>query len=307
MPDIRLHGSKPVVGSVVEADDVLNVGIKQPDGSYVDREIVIANLLANSLSTYQPLDSDLTAIAALSTTAFGRALLELADEAAFKAAVNLEIGTDVQGYDALLAGLAAVNPVADGDLLFASGANTFEKIATSADIETLLKSASFDAGGVIAKTGAQTKEGVLTLTDGLSFGNETLSAYRAASWTPAFTTSSPGTLSVSYTSQSGWYVRIGDLIYAYFLMQFTPTKGTATGSMKIAGFPVSVALGQLNCNNLNSAWDWPGTITVPFVTWIGTEGTMQGIAEGSTKQSFNVATMTDGVLHQITGVGVAHI
>ena len=35
---------------------------------------------------YQPLDSDLTAIAALATTAFGRALLELADAAALTAA-----------------------------------------------------------------------------------------------------------------------------------------------------------------------------------------------------------------------------
>ena len=45
-------------------------------------------------------DADLTAIAALTTTAYGRAFLEVADEATFKALVNLEIGTDVQAYDA---------------------------------------------------------------------------------------------------------------------------------------------------------------------------------------------------------------
>jgi hypothetical protein len=38
---------------------------------------------AAGAATYQPLDSDLTAIAALSTTSFGRALLALADAAAF--------------------------------------------------------------------------------------------------------------------------------------------------------------------------------------------------------------------------------
>lgn len=43
---------------------------------------------------YQPLDADLTAIAALATTPYGRAFLTYADEAAFKAAVNLEAGTD---------------------------------------------------------------------------------------------------------------------------------------------------------------------------------------------------------------------
>ena len=40
-------------------------------------------------NTYQPLDSDLTAIAALSTTSFGRALLELADAAAGRTARGL--------------------------------------------------------------------------------------------------------------------------------------------------------------------------------------------------------------------------
>lgn len=40
-------------------------------------------------NTYQPLDSDLTAIAALSTTPFGRALLELADAAAGRTALGL--------------------------------------------------------------------------------------------------------------------------------------------------------------------------------------------------------------------------
>lgn len=39
--------------------------------------------------SYQPLDSDLTAIAALATTAFGRALLVLANQAALQTAVGL--------------------------------------------------------------------------------------------------------------------------------------------------------------------------------------------------------------------------
>lgn len=43
-------------------------------------------------STYQPLDSDLTAIAALTTTSYGRGLLELANQAALQTAVNVEDG-----------------------------------------------------------------------------------------------------------------------------------------------------------------------------------------------------------------------
>lgn len=50
--------------------------------------------LVSDLAGKQPLDSDLTAIAALSTTAFGRALLELADAAALRTAGALA-GTGV--------------------------------------------------------------------------------------------------------------------------------------------------------------------------------------------------------------------
>lgn len=59
--------------------------------SQIDKPVDVATEMAG---TYQPLDSDLTAIAALTTTAFGRALLTYASEATFKAAVNLEANTD---------------------------------------------------------------------------------------------------------------------------------------------------------------------------------------------------------------------
>jgi hypothetical protein len=66
---------------------------------------------------YQPLDGDLTAIAALATTAYGRGFLVYADEAAFKAGVNLEIGTDVQAYDADLTTWAGLTPSANAQSL----------------------------------------------------------------------------------------------------------------------------------------------------------------------------------------------
>ena len=58
--------------------------------------------IAAADAAFQPLDSDLTAIAALTTAAYGRGLLEYSSDANFKAGVNLEIGTDVQAYSAVL-------------------------------------------------------------------------------------------------------------------------------------------------------------------------------------------------------------
>ena len=46
------------------------------------------------VASYQPLDADLTAIAAVTTAAYGRNILTYASEAAFKAGVNLEASTD---------------------------------------------------------------------------------------------------------------------------------------------------------------------------------------------------------------------
>lgn len=49
--------------------------------------------LAKAAGLYQPLDADLTAIAALATTSFGRSLLTLADAGAARTSLGFEYGT----------------------------------------------------------------------------------------------------------------------------------------------------------------------------------------------------------------------
>ena len=78
----------------------------------------------SSTSTYQPLDSDLTAIAALTTTAFGRSLLAAADATALRVLAGTVIGTDVQAYDADLAAIAALTSAAD-KVPYSTGAGTW--------------------------------------------------------------------------------------------------------------------------------------------------------------------------------------
>lgn len=101
-----------------------------------------ADIDTRASGSYQPLDADLTAIAGLTSaankvpyftgsgtaavadlTAYGRSVVAVADEAALKALVNLEIGTDVQAYDAELAALAGLTSAANKVPMF-SGLGT---------------------------------------------------------------------------------------------------------------------------------------------------------------------------------------
>jgi hypothetical protein len=98
----------------------------------------------------QPLDSDLTAIAALSTTAYGRAILALADAAALRAAAALGTAatsatTDFDAAGAAAAAQAASQPL-DSDL------TAIAALATTAFGRALLTTA--DAAAARTATGA---------------------------------------------------------------------------------------------------------------------------------------------------------
>lgn len=89
---------------------------------------------------FQPVDSDLTAIAALSTTSFGRSLLVLADAAALRSGAGLVLGTDIYSKAAVDAGFeplgtAVLKSLVDqkGDLIVATADNTVARVAVGSD------------------------------------------------------------------------------------------------------------------------------------------------------------------------------
>lgn len=65
----------------------------------------------------------------------------------------------------------------------------------------------------------------------------TLDDYEEGSWTPAITYTTPGDLSVAYTTQIGRYVKIGRLVFLKGVITFTPTFTTASGELRITGLP----------------------------------------------------------------------
>jgi hypothetical protein len=126
-------------------------------------QIATTAFVTGALGGYQPLDSDLTAIAALTTTSFGRSALTVADAAALRTLAGTVIGTDVQAYDADLGAIAALSPANDDIVQRKAGAWTNR---TPAQLRADLASPRIIAasGASASLTGTLTETVLATIT-----------------------------------------------------------------------------------------------------------------------------------------------
>src|SRR3990167_7195993 len=167
-------------------------------------------------ATYQPSDATLISIALLGTegdktiyttgidtwaetglTAFGRSIIDDADEATFKATVNLEIGTDVQANDATLTALAGLTYVSAAFIKI-TAADTFE-CRTLIDVSTDLINDSGSGIGDIWSASKITSE--ITIAKN-AFDPKINAQWATTAVLPAYTGTGTGILTL--TGQTAW-------------------------------------------------------------------------------------------------------
>ncbi len=143
--------------------------------------------------------------------------------------------------------------------------------------------------------------GVASATS-INFGGTALQNYLQSTWTPTLTFATPGDLSVAYTTQTGIYTRIGDVVIAAFTLVCTPTYTTASGQAMIAGLPISAAqtndTGSLGSQSVGISYP-VGCTKMVFVT-TASASTLSFVAMGTATASASVTT-----LNMATGVSVA--
>lgn len=106
--------------------------------------------------------------------------------------------------------------------------------------------------------------GVASATS-INFGQDALNYYDEGTFTPTWTYSTPGDISVVYTTQDGQYTRIGNRVYITLKLSCTPTFSTASGTLRIGGLPFTSSAfdNALGAFSHNANLTYPASRTMP--------------------------------------------
>lgn len=200
----------------------------------------------------------------------------------------------------------------------ASGFDTFSATPTSANLAALLTDETGTGAAVFANaptiTGNPVFSGKPSLAGGaLSFpatqipsaGANDLDDYEEGTWTPGVSFVTPGDLAVTYTTQSGRYVKIGSMVFFNFLVapsSFTYT--TASGFFIMTGFPFTMAANFVGAGTLlMQGWTRANYTGLMLETSNSTFMYANAMGSGQTASELTTAHVASGGSIRIYGAG----
>lgn len=150
-------------------------------------------------------------------------------------------------------------------------------------------------------SGAAAGQIAFPATQNASADANTLDDYEEGTWTPVLTFATPGDVAVTYTNQTGNYVKIGRMVHLFFNITTTAfTHTTAAGALQITGNPFT----QANIGSVFGALSWQG-ITKAGYTQVSsrvnaTVATVDFFASASAQSTSSVVSTdvpTGGTVH----------
>lgn len=146
--------------------------------------------------------------------------------------------------------------------------------------------------------------GIVYPQHGVNLSGTVLGNYNEVSGTNltvSFTT--PGNLSVAYTTQAYQYTRIGNRVYLDFQLNFTPTYTTATGDF-IINLPLAAGVSgrSVGVVKMVAGFAFPASRTELLLD-VATTGTLKVLAQGSSNAAtpLSITNFGTGANQQITG------
>lgn len=162
-------------------------------------------------------------------TSYGRSLVGVADEAAFKALVNLEAGVDFQAYDADLAAIAGLTSAADKGIQF-TGAGTAGTYDLTTAGKALLDDADASAQrttlGLVIGTNVQAYDAELAAFAGLTSAADRLGYFTGS-----------GTMALA-TFTAGGRALVNSAGTANTMPYFSASNTVTLGSLTAAGLAI---------------------------------------------------------------------
>lgn len=128
--------------------------------------------------------------------------------------------------------------------------------------------------------------------------------YEEGTFNATITFATPGNLSVSYANQLCTYTRRGNRVEVGVNLVFTPTFTTASGALRIAGMPFTIANDQDTAGmirDITSQFTWPASRTqlVVYPNSATSYLTIQAIGSGQNPSDIAASNMTSGAAHTL--------